>query len=203
MIYSVNGTLIYKDEEHAVIECGGVGYDCLVSTNTLSKLPKIGEKARLLTNLYVKEEVVMLIGFYDQKEMEAFKLLRTVNGVGVKSAVAILSYLTPEKLALAIVSDDLKSITKAPGIGKKVGQRIILELKDKMKNEDVSKGIAEGVTNNFSKESANVSEAIDALTVLGYEYSDIVSVVSKMPADMSTEDIIKTALKKLVKFSKF
>ena len=203
MIYSVNGTLIYKDEEHAVIECGGVGYNCVVSTNTLSKLPKIGEKARLLTNLYIKEDSVTLIGFFDSKELEAFKLLRTVNGVGVKSAVAILSYLTPEKLALAIVSDDLKSITKAPGIGKKVGQRIILELKDKMKNEDVSMGIAEGATNNFSKENVNVSEAIDALTVLGYEYSDIVSVVSKFPPEMSTEEIIKTALKKLVKFSKF
>ena len=202
MIYSLNGILIYKDEEHAVIECGGVGYNCVVSANTLSKLPKLGEKARLLTSMYVKEDSVTLIGFYDSKELDAYKLLRTVNGVGVKSAVAILSYLTPEKLALAIVSDDLKSITKAPGIGKKVGQRIILELKDKMKNEDVSMGIAEGAT-SFKNDNINISEAIDALTVLGYEYSDIVSVVSKFPADMSTEDIIKTALKKLVKFSKF
>ena len=202
MIYSLNGILIYKDDEHAVIECGGVGYNCVVSANTLSKLPKLGEKARLLTSMYVKEDSVTLIGFYDSKELDAYKLLRTVNGVGVKSAVAILSYLTPEKLALAIVSDDLKSITKAPGIGKKVGQRIILELKDKMKNEDVSMGIAEGAT-SFKNDNINISEAIDALTVLGYEYSDIVSVVSKFPADMSTEDIIKTALKKLVKFGKF
>lgn len=199
MIYSLNGTLIHKDEEIAVIDCGGVGYACAVSNNTLSRLPKIGQKVTLLTHLYVKDEVVMLIGFYDSKELECFKLLRTVNGVGVKSAIAILSSLSPEQLALAIVGEDLKSITKAPGIGKKVGQRIILELKDKMKNDDIAVGISQISETVSSRENTNIGEAIDALLVLGYEQSDIVSIVSKLDKELSTEDIIKQALKKLAR----
>lgn len=199
MIYSLNGTLIHKDEDIAVIECSGVGYACSVSNNTLSRLPKIGQKVTLLTHLYVKDEVVMLIGFYDSKELECFKLLRTVNGVGVKSAIAILSSLTPEQLALAIVGEDLKSITKAPGIGKKVGQRIILELKDKMKNDDIAVGISQISETVSSRENTNIGEAIDALLVLGYEQSDVVSIVSKLDKELSTEDIIKQALKKLAR----
>lgn len=199
MIYSLNGILIHKDEDIAVIECSGVGYSCIVSNNTLSRLPKVGQKVTLLTHLYVKDDAMMLVGFYDNKELECFKMLRTVNGVGIKSAIAILSFLTPEQLALAVVGGDLKSITRAPGIGKKVGQRIILELKDKMKNDDIAKGISQVSETVSSSENSNIGEAIDALLVLGYEQSDIVSVVSKLDKNLSTEEIIKLALKKLAR----
>ena len=197
MIYSLNGTLIYSDHQFAVIECGGVGYKFLASTKTLSSLPQKGKQAFVYTYMNVKEDAVDLFGFTDTNELELFKLITSVNGVGPKIGIAILSDFTVDQLSLAIASGDAKTLTKASGVGLKIAQRIVLELKDKL---------ASGITvqsENGSVRAADIADgsspkdAIAALVQFGYSHSEAAATVSKCDLSKSTEDIIKQALRLL------
>ena len=199
MIYSLSGTLIYTDQTTAVVECAGVGYKCTVTYNTLRELPKIGEQVRLLTHMTVREDSVDLYGFFTSDELDWFKRLTTVNGVGPKAGIAILSELSPQKLILAIASSDTKAITRANGVGAKIAQRIILELKDKVTK---SMSAAEGgsAASLFDESKVNdstLSEAIAALVALGYSQSEAAQTVSGQDLSKPVDEIIKNALKKL------
>ncbi len=198
MIYSLNGTLIYSDHISAVIECGGVGYKFLASTKTLSALPSKGKQTFVYTYMNVKEDAVDLYGFADPGELELFKMITSVNGVGPKIGIALLSDFTTDTLSLAIASGDAKTLTKASGVGLKLAQRIVLELKDKM-----SGGLAVGDNSVSSSSAVDISDgsspkdAIAALVQFGYSHSEAAAVVAKCDLSKSTEDIIKQALRLL------
>ena len=198
MIYSLHGTLINKQQDCVVVECGGVGYSCLVTFNTLKQLPEIGKEVFLYTFMTVREDAVTLTGFYEQSELDCFKLLTSITGVGAKMAVAILSELRPEEIAAAVLSSDVNMLTKVSGVGKKIAQRIILELNDKVtKAKTSSSNAIESMPINYS--GANVQNALDALSVLGYSPSDVTPIISKFDASLSTEQLITLTLRELGK----
>ncbi|MDR3551488.1 MAG: Holliday junction branch migration protein RuvA [Clostridia bacterium] len=198
MIYSLNGTLTAAGPLYAVIECGGVGFKCSTTANTLRRLPKIGESAMLYTHLNVREDALDLYGFFDQKELSCFKMLISVSGVGPKAALSILSEATPEKFALYAASGDVKALTRAPGVGTKIAQRIILELRDKISGAQAAEGFSQADTGIISA-SGNVEEAINALMVLGYSRSDAAMAAARCDESLSIEEIIRQALKNLSK----
>ncbi len=201
MIYSLNGTIIHTEPNAVVIECGGVGYKCLATMNTLRSIPHIGEKAMLYTHMIVREDAVELCGFSTTNELNCFKLLMSISGVGARLAIAILSSLSPEQVALAVSAGDSKTLTKANGVGNKLAQRIILELKDKIKKL----GIASQTMDNSSlaastvQESGNISQAINALAVLGYSPDEVAPFMSGIDPQMSVEKIIGETLKAIGK----
>ena len=200
MFYYVDGTVSVLQQGLAVIDCGGVGYACHASQNTIGKL-KTGEKARLLTWLNVREGVFELYGFIDEEEKSCFLMLTSVNGVGPKAALSILSAATPESLAMSIITGDEKALTVAQGIGKKIAQRIILELKDKLaKGQIAPGGESYGGTGVTVIPENKSSEAAAALAVLGYSQSEIAAALKGIDVDgFALEEIIKQALKKMVK----
>ena len=172
MFYYVSGTVAEIGPNLAVIDCGGVGYACATTNYTISRLKK-GERAKLFTYLHVREEIFELFGFSSQQELSSFKMLIGVSGVGPKAALAILSSTTPNNLALSIVTGDEKALTAAPGIGKKIAQRIILELKDKLAKEQTSFS-SDGPVPVIAAGGANkAGEASAALAVLGYGTQEI------------------------------
>lgn len=196
MIYSVRGKLIHIEANLAVVECGGVGYKCLTTANTLAALPQLGGEARLLTWLQVREDGVELFGFADERELASFKMLISVSGVGPKAALSILSDLSPEKFALCVASGDAKLLTRSQGIGQKIAQRIVLELRDKISKEQlVPQGGGEISPKNLSQ--GNMAEAISALAVLGYSQSEAAAAVSSLSPDTPVEELIKSGLKAL------
>ena len=200
MIYSLRGKLIMAQPGVIVVECGGVGYKCAVSLTTLSMLPNKGSEVFIYTYMNVREDAVDLFGFADERELDAFKLLTSVNGVGPKAGLALLSDFTFDKLALAIASGDSKALTKTAGIGNKIAQHIVLELKDKLGgistgNDDVIAKVTEAVANR-----GNISEAIAALCSLGYGQSEAAAVLAGCDESSSVEELIKFGLKKLAKF---
>lgn len=197
MIYSLNGTLIYSDHQFAVIECGGVGYKFLASTKTLSALPQKGKQAFVYTYMNVKEDAVDLFGFADTNELELFKLITSVNGVGPKIGIAILSDFTVDQLSLAIASGDAKTLTKASGVGLKIAQRIVLELKDKLASGITVQSENGSVTAADIADGSSPKDAIAALVQFGYSHSEAAATVSKCDLSKSTEDIIKQALRLL------
>lgn len=197
MIYSLNGTLTYTDPTTAVVECAGVGYGCRVTYNTLRQLPDTGKQVFLFTYMNVREDAVDLFGFYTKEELECFKLLTTVNGVGPKAAISILSELTPNAVCAAISTGDTKTITRAQGVGTKVAQRIVLELKDKVGMAVSDEGIENSDISSANSAQGGKSEAISALMALGYSQSEAKSAVSKCDTSRDTEQIIKDALKYL------
>jgi Holliday junction DNA helicase RuvA len=197
MIYSLRGTLIYKDQSMAVIECGGVGYSCKVTFETFAKLSDVNTEQFLYTYMSVKEDSVELFGFATQEELTCFKLLLSVNGVGAKAGIAILSTLTPEKLVIAISSGDSKAISKAKGIGSKIAQRIVLELKEKITKEDIAI-TGEAFSNDVPVSSSNYEEALQGLMALGYTQSEVVPLLKKLSGDLSTEDIIRQVLQRMM-----
>lgn len=197
MIYNVKGTLTYIDAQFVVVECGGVGFKCFTTLNTSKSVGKIGSEVNLYTHLSVREDAMDLFGFLTVTELEAFKMLITVSGVGPKAAVAVLSELTPDRLALAIASGDTKSITKANGIGKKTAERIVLELKDKMANVasgDISSAVASA--GSIVEESAS-AEAVAALVALGFSKSDAAVAVGQMDKSLSADEMIRLGLRQL------
>jgi Holliday junction DNA helicase RuvA len=198
MIYSLNGILTVTGPSFAVIDCGGVGFKCSTTMNTLRKLPKIGEKALLYTYLNVREDALDLFGFIDDKELNCFRMLISVTGVGPKAAISILSEATPEKFALYVATGDAKSLTRAQGVGTKIAQRIILELKDKISTAQVTEGFSQSDHLNFSA-SGNVEEAVSALMVLGYAKNEACMAAAKCDSELSAEEIIKFALKNLMR----
>ena len=200
MFYYVNGTVAHLAPYLAVIDCGGVGYACRTTNNTLARLKK-GETARLYTYLNVREDAMELYGFFTEDERNCFQLLIGVSGVGPKAALSILSSSTPETLAMSIITGDEKALTVAPGIGKKIAQRVILELKDKLAKGQISPGgESYGGTGVTVIPESKSSEAAAALAVLGYSTAEIGAALKGIDLDaMSLEEIIKQALKKMVK----
>ena len=204
MIYHVNGTLELCEPTFCVIDCGGVGYKLSISENTYaSVVGHVGEKMKLLTYLQVREDDVELYGFKTNDELSAFKLLITVSGVGPKASMAILSLLTPDRLANAICSDDHKAIAKASGIGPKTAARVVLELKDKISKQVFATSISvggstAGATASMGS-SANLSEALDALIVLGYSRQDAQRALVGIDPSLDVTKIIPLALNKLMR----
>lgn len=198
MFYSLTGKILKLDASYVAIECGGVGFRCSASLNTLKKIGAVGETVTLYTHLAVREDALELFGFYDENELNCFKLLISISGVGPKAALAVLSEMTPEKLALAVSKGDVKSVTKAQGIGPKIAQRMILELKGKLSVDvsDDSEGLDDTV---FDNSSEKYSEAVSALQFLGYSRHEASKAVRMLDADMSVEDMIKNALAVLSK----
>lgn len=198
MFYYVSGTVAEIGPNLAVIDCGGVGYACATTNYTISRLKK-GERAKLFTYLHVREEIFELFGFSSQQELSSFKMLIGVSGVGPKAALAILSSTTPNNLALSIVTGDEKALTAAPGIGKKIAQRIILELKDKLAKEQTSFS-SDGPVPVIAAGGANkVGEASAALAVLGYGTPEIAAALKGVDMEQPLEEIIRQALKKMVR----
>lgn len=195
MIYSLRGTLIHKEPFLAVVECGGVGYACRTTCSTSSQLGEVGKEISLYTYLYVREDNIELFGFYTTQELSCFKMLITVSGVGPKAALAILSDTDSQRFALTIASGDSKAFTKTKGVGPKLAQRIVLELKDKIAKETSSKELAEGFRIPEAPSGDNVSEAMSALMVLGYTQAEAASAVSKIDSSLDSGEIIKCALK--------
>lgn len=195
MFYSVRGNVIHTEPNIAVIECGGVGYKCQTTLNTLKTL-KLNSEATLYTYLNVREDAMELFGFSTNSELATFKTLISVSGVGPKVGLAILSVLTPQQVALAIASNDIKSITLAQGVGNKLAQRIILELKDKLKNVSKSGGSVD-VPNVENFSTGNIPKAVEALTVLGYTPSEVTPYLAKMDSSIPVEKLIGETLKQL------
>ena len=198
MFYYIEGSVALLENNLAVIDCGGVGYGISISTQTLSRL-KVGSKARLYIYTLVREDCFDLYGFYTKEEKRSFELLISVSGVGPKAAQAILSATTPDSLTLAIMSGNEKALMVAPGIGKRIAQRVILELKDKISKEaadfmpsaSTEPGAATAVT-------GKLSDAAAALGVLGYGNNEIAAALKGIDADhMEVQDIVRLALKKI------
>jgi Holliday junction DNA helicase RuvA len=191
----VKGKIDYKGNDFSVVEAGGIGYRIFTSLKSLEGMGAVGAEVKLYTYFHVREDAMILYGFCTQEELSLFELLISVNGVGPKAAISLLSAQTPSKLSLAIVSGDYKVLKEAPGIGLKIAQRVVLELKDKiMKGQPV---LAEAEVLDCSISGSAVSEAICALTVLGYSQQDAGKMVSSIFKEgMSVEDVIKAALKK-------
>lgn len=200
MFYYLNGVVAEMEANLAVIDCGGVGYACATTNYTLSQLKK-GERAKLYTYMNVREDAVDLFGFSSQSELHSFKLLLGVSGVGPKAALAILSTNTPANLAMAVVMGDEKALTAAPGIGKKIAQRIILELKDKLAKEQASFGPDTGGSVPLTVlPNDKAKEAGAALAVLGYSGSKVAAALKGIDIDtLPLEEIIRQALKRMVK----
>ncbi len=200
MYYYVNGTVAEIDAGLAVIDCGGVGYACATTNYTLAQLKK-GAPAKLYTYLNVREDAMELFGFADQSELRSFKLLIGVSGVGPRAALSILSAVTPQQLAMAVVTEDEKALTAANGIGKKIAQRVILELKDKLAGEQAMGGVT--VKGNAAAAAVphnKKSEAQAALAVLGYGSAEIAAALKDIDMDaLALEDIIRQALKRMMK----
>ncbi len=200
MFYSLTGKIVYSDITRAAIECQGIAFDVTTSVNTLRRIGNVGDTATLYTHLAVREDGVELFGFADNEELSYFRMLISVSGVGPKAAVAILSVLTPEMLALSIASGDVKSITKAQGVGPKIAQRIVIELKDKVakmvpakvNSEKFSQPVLQGFT-------ANSDEAVSALMALGYTNSEAAQAVSSLDGSLSVEELIKQGLRNLAR----
>lgn len=199
MIYSLRGKLIHVGENTAVIECGGVGYLCSTTRTTLNALPAQGSEVMLYTYMNVREGAIDLFGFATIAEQNCFRRLTSVSGVGPKVALGILSELKPDQLMLSLVSQDVKSLTRAPGVGKKLAERILLELRDKVKNEELSQQLQQvsQVSDQLASGSGNIAEAVSALVVLGYSQSEVARAIAGQPAETSVQDLIKTGLKKL------
>ncbi len=200
MFYSITGTLATTEIAAAVIDVGGVAFYCNISAKTHAKLsPKLGEKVTLFTHLNVKEDALDLYGFISQEELHAYRLLTSVSGVGPKAAMSILSHLTPEQFAVAVGTGDTKSISKAPGVGAKTAARVILELKDKIaKQISAEQDDTTGDTELLPGRD-NLSEAMNALLVLGYTRAEATAVLKTLDSTLSLEDMITAALKKLMK----
>ena len=200
MYYYVNGTVAELESGLAVIDCGGVGYACATTNYTLSQLKK-GAPAKLYTYLNVREDAMELFGFADQNELRSFKLLIGVSGVGPRAALSILSAVTPQQLAMAVVTEDEKALTAANGIGKKIAQRVILELKDKLAGEEAFASSAKGGVSVAATVPHNKkSKAQAALAVLGYGSAEIAAALKDIAMDaLALEDIIRQALKRMMK----
>lgn len=202
MYYYIKGTLEVNEPTFAVIDACGIGYKMTVSQTTHDGLPSRGSQVKLFTHMSVREDGIELFGFLTQEELSVFRLLIGVSGVGPKVAISILSYLSPEKFALAVSSEDKKTLSKANGVGAKTAARIILELKDKL-GADMSFSDASSVPDSSGASAPsceNLSDAIEALSVVGYTRSEILSALHGVDTkNMSVEEIFKAATKRLMR----
>lgn len=196
MFYSLKGILTYIDDNIAVVECSGVGYKCNITLTTKNDLLNLlNKEVMIYTHLNVREDAITLFGFSQKFELDCFKILTTVSGVGAKVGITILSSLDPEQIIMAISSGNAKILTCAPGVGPKLAQRIVLELKDKVsKLRGISSSSNLSLENSFSI-TQNMEKASEALTALGYSVSDVNKTLSKLDGNASVEELIKSALK--------
>lgn len=189
----IKGILTYKIYPVCIVEAGGVGYKILTSANSIGKMPDVGKETIVYTYLNVKEDLMELYGFYTKEELSTFELLISVSGVGPKAAISILSSLTPETFAAAVINSDVKAVTKAQGVGPKLASRIILELKDKISKESY----ADAETESLTATNEISDEAVEALMVLGYSMAEAKKAVLGLSG--SVEEIINQALKNLMR----
>ena len=203
MFYYLNGILTYRDINTCVIDCGGVGYKLTVSLITSEELAdSMNKQVKLFTHLSVREDGIELFGFGSGEERLCYNQLTSVSGVGPKAAMSILSTMTPDTLALAVCTNDVKGISRAPGIGKKTAERIILELRDKVSGDVMAGNPSTGKADvpSFTANSGAMAEATEALAVLGYDRNTITTVLKGIdPNGLDAGGIIKAALKKLAR----
>ena len=198
MFHYIKGELTYADPSFAVIETGGVGYKMTVSYNTFAKIgSRIGEKLTLYTYMSVREDAIELMGFMTVEELNVFKMLITVSGVGPKAAMAILSAMTPEKFAYSVGISDYKALAKANGVGTKTAQRIVLELKDKVAKELSQEQTDAPEQDAYIPSGGNTEEAVKALMVLGYNRSEAMQALTGVNTNDTLENMITAALKKM------
>ena len=195
MIYSGRGKLTHKEPFLAVVECAGVGYACRTTCSTSAQLGETGKEVYLYTYLHVREDNVELFGFYSMQELNCFKMLISVSGVGPKAALSILSDIDAQRFALTVASGDSKVFTKTKGVGPKLAQRIVLELKDKIAKESITASDIKSSGNIFVPEGDNCAEAVSALMVLGFSQEEVAAAVSKIDTSLDTGEIVKQALK--------
>ena len=196
MFAYVKGTLVEKSNTYVVVETAGIGYKIFMSQTAINSLQNLGEEVKIYTHYYVREDNISLYGFLSNEELKMFELLLQVSGIGAKSAIAMLSQITPSSFALAVISNDVSKLVKIPGIGKKSAERIILELKDNLKNEQaISK--TEEVKAVINKNEQD-DEVIEALQVLGYNKKEIEKALEGLDrTNLGIEDTIKQVLKLL------
>ena len=202
MYFHIEGIISHKDGNLAVIDCGGVGYKLNISYTTFTKLPELGQKFKLYTHLVVKDDALDLLGFYDLSEKNAFVMLTSVSGIGPKSAMSVLSSLTPEKFAFAVASGDYKELSIAQGVSAKTAQKIILELKDKINKESATEAKSGGET--YIPDSSPAGEnprslAMVGLIALGYSRAEAIEALRNVDLTKPIADIIKLALRNLSK----
>lgn len=198
MFYYLNGTAAHVEPYMAVIDCGGVGYACKTTSTTIAQL-QVGKAAKLYTYLHVGEGIFDLYGFATQSELGCFRQLIGVSGVGPKAALAILSVCPPQSLATAIITENEKALTAAPGIGKKIAQRIILELKDKLAKEQQESGLPMAAALPAGEKS-KAGEAAAALAVLGYSQQEIALALRGVDVEtLPLEEIVRQSLRKMMK----
>lgn len=197
----IKGNLEARGSDYIIIDAGGVGYKIHTSLTTLETAGQPGHEFKAHTHLYVREDIMSLYGFATQEELSTFKLMLTVSGVGPKAALSLLSAVSPSKFGLAVITDDAKTLTKAQGVGPKLAQRIILELKDKIKKEQLALNAGTGPEiPDVSQKGSRLSEAVSALMVLGYSHVEASHAVSSVYSDeLDLESIIRNALKGLVR----
>lgn len=194
MIAYIKGNIEIKAKEYIIIEVNGIGYKIFMSSSAINELEQ-GKNAKIYTYLKVKEDDVSLYGFLNNEELVTFELLIGVGGIGAKSAITILSNITPSKFALAVITNNVNALKKLPGIGPKTAQRIILELKDKMKTQEAIEDEESPLEVAISLDN-KANDAIEALCVLGYARRDIENVITKIDtSNLTVEDIIKQGLK--------
>lgn len=196
----IKGTLVDMEEELIVVEAGGIGYNIYTTAQTFHYLPSVGEEIKIYTYLNVREDAMLLYGFLTKDDLRVFKLLIGVNGIGPKGALGILSVMTTDDLRFAVLGDDVKALSKAPGIGAKTAQRLILELKDKLSLEEAFEQKLEHTQDkreNNAKGAKN--EAVQALVALGYSSSEALKAMNdiEVAADTDVEELLKAALKNM------
>lgn len=203
MIHYIRGKLVALEEDKAIVDVGGVGYGIFLSVQSMSMLPPVGEEVRIYTYLNVKEDAMQLFGFLTRDDLQVFKLLIGVNGIGPKGGQAVLSVLSPDNLRFAVLAGDAKAIAEAPGIGKKTAEKIILELRDKFRIEDALEHTVSGADASSGGNNAGggiQSEAVQALVALGYGSTEALKAVKKVDisGDADVEDVLKQALKHMM-----
>lgn len=191
----IKGTLEGIEKDYIVVDAGGIGYKIFTPESTIRSLNLTGEKVKIYTYLHVREDNLSLFGFLTYDEQRMFELLISVSGIGPKVANSVLSNISPSRFCLAVISDDINSLTNIPGIGKKTAQRVILELKDKLKTQDAidKSDVITDVNNN------DAEEIVDALKVLGYQTREIILALQGIDTNLPIEEVIKQTLKKLAR----
>ncbi len=201
MISFIKGEIAYVFHNYIILENNNIGYQIFLSQNGIGKIAEKKEQVKIFTYMAVKEDEIALYGFLEKEELDIFNMLISVSGIGPKGALNIISDLSPREIMLAIISEDINTLSKAQGVGKKTAQRLVLELKDKIKTSDAMEGINPQQAINLKTQSEPKAEAIEALMSLGYSKSEAVKVVFEISNDITkTEQIIKLALKKLATF---
>lgn len=201
MLAYIKGEIDSKNIGHIIVDVGGLGYKIFMSDKSIESIGKIGDKVKVHTYYRVMEDDISIFGFKTKEELRMFELLISVSGVGAKSAIAMLSSIETSEFAIAVVSDDVNTLKKLPGVGAKTAQRIILELKDKIKKEQTISELAEATSDkqiqiNVQNKNVNLEEMKTALQVLGYSRKDIETVSTKIRGDgLKLEELIKEALK--------